>query len=118
MAEESDDEKLLGIALDTKLSFKTHLKSLCREAIQKLYALSRILILMVLLSHFIHCSVVWMLHDRKIDNKTKKIQEPLPRISYRDNASHFNELLEKDNTLSIHQKELQVLTIEIYKAKK
>ena len=44
--EESDEETLLGITLDTKLSFKSHVQSLCRNASQKLHALSRISIFM------------------------------------------------------------------------
>ena len=31
-----------------------------------------------------------------------------------DNTSHFKELLEKDNSVSIHQKSLQLLMIGIY----
>ena len=33
--EESDEEKLLGITLDKKLSFKIHVKKLCKKASQK-----------------------------------------------------------------------------------
>ena len=41
VTEESDDETLLGIRLDKKLSFKTHVQSLCKKASQKLHALFR-----------------------------------------------------------------------------
>ena len=44
--EGSDEETLLGMMLDTKLSFKTHVQSLCRKASQMLHALSRISIFM------------------------------------------------------------------------
>ena len=40
--EESDEEKLLGINLDKKLSFKKHVQTLCKKASQKLHALTRI----------------------------------------------------------------------------
>ena len=40
---ESREQKLLGITLDKKLAFKTHIGSLCKKANQKLHALSRIL---------------------------------------------------------------------------
>ena len=36
---ESDEEKLLGITLDKKLSFKNHVKTLCKKASQKLHLL-------------------------------------------------------------------------------
>ena len=56
-----------------------------------------------------------MFHDRKIDNKINKIQERAFRIAYKDNTSRFKEFLEKDNSVSIHKKNLQLLMIEIYK---
>ena len=39
---ESREQKLLGITVDKKLTFKTHVESLCKKANQKLHALSRI----------------------------------------------------------------------------
>ena len=39
---ESYSEKLLGITFDKKLSFKTHIKDLCKKANQKLHALTRV----------------------------------------------------------------------------
>ena len=71
----------------------------------------------LILSHFSYCPLIWMFHDRKIENKINKIQERALRIAYRDNTSQFKELLEKDNSVSVHQKNLQLLMIEIYKTK-
>ena len=101
--EESDEETLLGITLDTKLSFKSHVQSLCRKASQKLHALSRISIFMdskkiklmmntLILSHLSYCPLIWIFHDRKIENKINEIQERALRIAYRDNTSQFKEL--------------------------
>ena len=126
--EDSDEETVLGITLDTKLSFKSHAQSLCKKASQKLHALSRMSISMdskkiklmmntLILSHFSYCPRIWMFHDRKIENKINKIQERDLTITYRDNTSHFKELLKKDNSVSIHQKNLQLLMIEIYKTR-
>ena len=42
LIEESDEEKLLGVTLDNKLNFKTHVKNLCKTASQKLHALARV----------------------------------------------------------------------------
>ena len=38
----SREEKLLGIKIDTKLSYKNHVSSLCRKTSQKLHALARL----------------------------------------------------------------------------
>ena len=40
--ESSKKEKLLGISIDTTLSFEHHITSLCKKASQKLHALARI----------------------------------------------------------------------------
>ena len=40
--ESSKNEKLLGISIDTTLSFEHHVTSLCKKASQKLHALARI----------------------------------------------------------------------------
>ena len=39
---ESEHEKLLGITLDKKLSFRKHIEVLCKKANQKLHALARL----------------------------------------------------------------------------
>ena len=59
-----------------------------------------------------------MFHDRKMNRKINKIQERALRIAYGCNTSQFKELLEKENSVSIHQKNLQLLMIEIYNTRK
>ena len=39
----SNEEKILGITIDNKLTFKSHIKILCRKAAEKMKALSRLL---------------------------------------------------------------------------
>ena len=39
---ESREQRLLGITVDKKLTFKTHVESLCKKANQKLHGLPRI----------------------------------------------------------------------------
>ena len=46
------------------------------------------------------------------------IHERALRIVYRDTESSFDELLAKDNSVSVHQRNLQLLMIEICKTKK
>ena len=38
----SNSEKLLGITIDSDITFEEHINTLCRKAIEKLHALSRI----------------------------------------------------------------------------
>ena len=56
-----------------------------------------------------------MFHDRKLNNKINKIHERALRIIHRDSTSDFEEFLIKSNSVSLHQKNLQMLLTEIYK---
>ena len=56
-----------------------------------------------------------MFHSRLINNKINRLHERCLRIVYSDNQSTFEELLEKDNTVSVHQRNLQFLATELYK---
>ena len=58
-----------------------------------------------------------MFHDRNSNTKINRIQGRALRIAYKDNTSNFETLLEKDNSISVHQKNLQLLMIEIFKTK-
>ena len=57
-----------------------------------------------------------MFHDRKSYNKMNKIHERALRIIHKDITSNFECLLIKSNSMSVHQRNLQLLLIEIYKS--
>ena len=67
------------------------------------------------MSHFSYCPLVWMFHDRKSYNKINKIHERALRIIHKDSTSNFEGLLIKSNSMSVHQRKLQLLLIVIYK---
>ena len=119
-------KKVLGINIDNKLSFDTHVTGLCRKASQKLHALSRISHFMkpkqrqiimksFIISQFGYCPLVWMFHSRKLNSRINKIHERSLRIVYNDMESTFRELLNKDNSFTIHERNIQTLAIELYK---
>ena len=56
-----------------------------------------------------------MFHSRRLNNKINSIHERALRITYQDNTSTFQELLNKDNSVSIHHRNLQVLATEMFK---
>ena len=59
-----------------------------------------------------------MFYSRTLNNKINSIHERELRIAYNDRKSSFKELLRKNNTVSIHHRNLQVLATEIFKIKK
>ena len=124
--EEVKKGKLLGITFDNNLTMDEHIKHLCKQASNKLYALARIshyldeqkrIILMksFIISQFNYCPIIWMYCQRKSNNLINRIHERALRIAYSDYVSDFQSLLEKADTVTIHQKNIQLLTLEIYK---
>ena len=82
----SREEKLLGVKIDSKLSFENHVSSLCKKASQKLHALARVVNFMDLAkrkklmkafmtSQFNYCPLIWMFHSRQLNNLINKIHE-------------------------------------------
>ena len=56
-----------------------------------------------------------MFHSRGLNNKINPVHERALKITYSDNTSNFQELLEKNNFVSIHHRNLQVLATEMCK---
>ena len=66
-------------------------------------------------SRFGYCPLIWMFHSRGLNNKINCIHERTLRITYKDKSSTFQGLLEKDDSVSIHHRNIPKLVIEIYK---
>ena len=66
-------------------------------------------------SQFGYCPLIWMFHSRRLSNKINAIHERALRITYQDHTSTFQELLSKDNSVSMHHRNLQILAIEMFK---
>ena len=58
-----------------------------------------------------------MFHRRKLNHRINSIDETVLRVAYQDYKSTFLQLLQKDNSVTIHQRDLQVPATEIFKAK-
>ena len=126
---ESVEEKLIGVTLDKNLDFKNHVNTLCRKAGQKLHALAsisnyvhveklRVMMNAFIISQFSYCLLVWMFHDRSVNEKINEIHERGLRIAYKDSCSNFEELLTKANSVTIHYKNVKLLSIEIFKTQR
>ena len=66
-------------------------------------------------SQFSYCPLVWMYHSRALNNKINRLHERCLRLIYNDKQLTFEELLEKDDSASIHIRNLQTIAIEMYK---
>ena len=69
-------------------------------------------------SQFSYWPLVWMSHSRTMNNRINKIHEKTLRLVYKDEKNlSLDDLLKKDKSVSIHQRNLQILATEIYKAR-
>ena len=124
--ENTNSQKLLGNKVDNKVIFDEHVSALCKEASKKLHALSRVSRYMTfkqrkivmkafISSQFGYCPLVWICHSRTQNNRINKIHERALRLVYQDEISTFEDLLEKDKSFTIHERNVQGLGIELYK---
>ena len=103
---------------DSSLSFKNYFTKLCKKASQKLNALARVVVSYMdlhkqkylwkafIMSKFNCSSLVWIFDSRKLNNRTNEIHERVRWLAYNNNHSIFRELLENDNSMTIHYRNL------------
>ena len=124
---ESEKEQVsLGITISSNLTFENHINNICKKPSQKLNALARvapymnmqkrrIIMKSFVTSQFGYCPLIWMFHSRRLNNKINSIHERAVRITYKDHISTFQELLNKDNSVPIHHRNLQALATKMFK---
>ena len=114
------------MTIDAKLRFVKHIEQIYAKAKTKSKALEwiapfinikkkKVLMKAFLMAQFSYCPLTWMFHSRKLNNKINKLHERCLQIVYSDNKSSFDELLETDNSVSVHHRNIQFLATELYK---
>ena len=126
---ESRKERLLGVMVDRELSFKQHVENLCKSAGAKVTALARLVRIVsmekkkIIMNSFIesqfsYCPLVWMFNSsRKLNDRINRIHERGLRLVYDDYTSSFKELLDKDESVTVHHRNIQLVAIEMFKVK-
>ena len=130
LEEISNDQsvELLGIKIDKNLNFSEHVTKLCKKGNHKLHALARIskylskdklkiLMKAFVISQFNYCTLTWMFHNRTLNNKINKLHERALGLVYKDINLSFQDMLDLDNSMTIHHRNIQKLAIEMYKIK-
>ena len=121
-----DDVKLLGVFLDSSLSFDNHVKKICMEAVRQLNSLrrlgkhldvsNRLLIYKTfLLANFNFCPMVWHFCSKGNMLKLEKVNERALRFIYNDLSSSYETLLRKVQMPSLNVQRLHFILTEIYK---
>ena len=106
--------------MDSELKLEEHINKICKIINKKLNALHRtgshmslekrkMLLRTFIESQFSYCPLIWMFHSMTLNNKINRLHEKALRIVYGDFKSKFDELLEKDDFVSIHHLKLWLL---------
>ena len=126
--ESSEQQKLIGVISDNKVTFDKHINNFCAKASQKVNALCRVSSFMITNnkrlvmkaftnSQFSYCPLKWINNFRTLNNKINRIHERSLRVVYNDKKATFKELLDKDKAVSMHTRNLQILVTEMFKVK-
>ena len=70
------------------------------------------------ISQFSYFPLIWMFHSPVKNNMISQIHERCLRIIYNNKKSTFHELLEKDGSVSIHKRNLDLLACEMFQLKR
>ena len=96
---ESEKQKLLGFVRDWNLHFDEYILSQCKKSLQKFF----------IESQFGYCPLVWMCYNRSCNNYTNHLHERALWIAYNDNASSFEELFRRDQSVGIRHTNIRLL---------
>ena len=124
----ADNLQLLGVTLDSDLSFSDHINLSCKKASQRIGVLMRlrnliptqsklILFKCAILPYVTYCHLVWHFCKASDTRKLERIQERGLRAVFKDNSSRYNQLLARAGLPTLHNRRLQDLSILMYKVK-
>ena len=132
MNEEIDFSKeitLLGVNIDVKLTFDSHISKICKRSGFSLRALERIskhlseeskkyVYNAFIASHFSYCNIVW--HFTSIHNvlKMERINKRALRIIFDDDVSTYPQLLEKAGLMDLYTTRINAIALEMFKTDK
>ena len=114
--------------MDVNLNFNDQISDLCKKSSRKMSSLARVTPFMdikqkkiinlmnaFLVSQFSHYPLIWMCHSRSNNRKRNMLRERCVRIICNDKQSYFTEWLSKDNSVSIHIRNIPRLTTEMFR---
>ena len=125
----SESVNLLGITIDNGLTFYSHIQDICTKASQKTKTMLRfrsflnqdqadLLFNSFILSTFRYCPLIWMFCNKMAHNLLKDTHRRALRAKLNSFSLDYDELLEKTDCKSIHEQNLELMLVEIFKSVK
>ena len=120
------DMKILGVIIDDKLNFRSHVNAICKKGNKSINTLRRLTILpqaykldivkTYVKTNFSYCDIVYHFCGKVLADKIEKIQERGLRYAYRDYESSYTILLTKSNLRSLLTDRLISILKEVHKS--
>ena len=121
-----DEVKLLGITIDFKLNFDTHISNICKKASRQLNCLKRLGKFLTrlgrltvyhsfILSNFNYCPLTWHFCSEANTKKMERIQERALRFIYDDHNTSYEDLLMKSKLPSLKLRRIRTMALESFK---
>ena len=118
--------ELLGISIDSKLSFSGHISSICRKAGNRVRSLNRfrsvltnkqlfLLFNTYILSAFNYAPILWMFCSKTSCREIDSIHKRALRAVCQDFSSNYEILLQNSGYRRIHETHLRFILSEIFK---
>ena len=120
--------RLLGVEIDDKLNFTSHISNICIKASQKVGVLLRLRNLIPckakliiykssILPHLTYCHLVWHNCRSSDSRKIERIQERALRAVFNSHSESYENLLVRAELPSLLNRRLQDIAILMYKVK-
>ena len=119
---------VLGVEIDSKLSFEGHINGICSKASKQINALKRnkhlfnkecksLVYNSYIASNFNYCPAVWTFTGRTIINKLEQVNKRAVRFTVNDTHTSYDELCKNHGLLTINLQCIKGVAIQMYKVK-
>ena len=118
--------KLLGIEIDSKLNFDSHISTICKKAAGQLNALCRLKSFLrkdqrlaiansFIFSNFNYCPLIWHFCSQSSMRKIENIQKRTLRYVLDDYESDYDTLLNKSKKCTLEVRRLRAIALEVFR---
>ena len=123
-----NEVELLGIKIDDKLNFRSHINSICNKANYKVSELIRLrkymntqqaklIVNTYILPYFLYCPLIWMFCRKNEMNRINKVHKRALKAVYNNYPTlSYDDYLQLDNSICFHKRHLQLLMLEVFKS--
>ena len=122
----SDEVKLLGVTIDYLLNYDTHISNLCKKTARQINVLKRIgrylpigcrkvIYQSFIQSNFNFCPLIWHFCSARNTKKIEQLNFRALKLVYQDFSSTYDDLLNRDKSVSLHLQRQRLIALEVYK---